>query len=285
MEPEEQKIPIVTVAEFFAQVPPYEARIVRDYVTFQFKSDTGGLNYFAATPIKLFCNAEHCEKETFFDCKDRLHVSESRSIHVITYTCRHCKSNEKIFPVLDAALDDDQALVTKIGEYPIFGSQTPSRLLSLIGPDIDLFIKGKRSEELGLGIGAYGYYRRVVENQRNRLFDELIRVTKVTTGDAATLELLEKAKAETQFTTAMKLAGDKIPEALKMRGQNPLILLHKPLSMGLHDLSDHECLDLAVDIRRVLIALSNRISEILKDESELADSINRITKVASKAAK
>jgi len=35
----------------------------------------------------------------------------------------------------------------------------------------------RQAEALGLGIGAFGYYRRVLENQKDRLFDEILKVS------------------------------------------------------------------------------------------------------------
>jgi hypothetical protein len=52
-------------------------------------------------------------------------------------------------------------------------------------------------------------------------------------------------------------------------GENPLTLLYQPLSAGLHDLSDEECLQQAADIRTELTALLENIADVLKDQDEL----------------
>src|SRR5215203_6012781 len=65
---------------------------------------------------------------------------------------------------------------SKFGEHPVFGPPTSSRLISLAGPDRETFLKGRRCENQGLGIGAFVYYRRVIENQNNRILDEIIKV-------------------------------------------------------------------------------------------------------------
>src|SRR5688572_15166432 len=43
------------------------------------------------------------------------------------------------------------------------GPRALERLLRLIGKDRDTFLKGRQSENQSLGIGAYVYYRRVVD--------------------------------------------------------------------------------------------------------------------------
>lgn len=66
----------------------------------------------------------------------------------------------------------------KFLEIPQFGSPTRNRLLRLFGSDGNVFLKGRQCENHGLGIGAFSYYRRVVENHKDQLFDEIIKVAK-----------------------------------------------------------------------------------------------------------
>ncbi len=65
------------------------------------------------------------------------------------------------------------------------------------------------------------------------------------------------------------MAKDAIPESLLINGQNPILLLHGALSEGIHALSDEECLSIASSVRVVLVELSDRLSQSLKDEAEL----------------
>ena len=48
-----------------------------------------------------------------------------------------------------------------------------------------------------MGIGAFVYYRRVIESQKNRIFDELIRVINKISPQDEVLADLEAAKKET----------------------------------------------------------------------------------------
>ena len=40
-----------------------------------------------------------------------------------------------------------------------------------------MFMQGRRCENQGFGIGAFAYYRRVVENQKNRILERIIKVS------------------------------------------------------------------------------------------------------------
>ena len=133
--------------------------------------------------------------------------------------------------------------------------------------DRDIFLKGRRCDNQGLGIGAFSYYRRIVENHKAQILDEIIRVaTKVAPG---MVETLERAKSENQFLKAIESVKDSIPQSLLVNGHNPLTLLHSALSEGLHAQTDEQCLELAQAVRVVLAELAERIGQALKDEAEL----------------
>lgn len=131
-----------------------------------------------------------------------------------------------------------------------------------------------RAENQGLGLGSFAYYRRVVENQRGRLLEEIIRVAKRMGAKADAVRALEAAAKEQQFSKSIELTKDSIPESLLIDGHNPLLLLHRALSVGLHNLTDEECLARARSIRLVLTELAERIGQVLKDTAELKEAIN-----------
>lgn len=118
-------------------------------------------------------------------------------------------------------------------------------------------------------MGAFSYYRRVVESQKNRILDEILKVASKIGAAAEAIAELEAAKKEIQFSKALAMVKQGIPQSLLIDGHNPLLLLHGALSEGIHDRSDEECLELASSIRMVLIELSDRLGQDLKDEAEL----------------
>jgi len=159
---------------------------------------------------------------------------------------------------------------------PEYGPPTPARLIKLIGPDRELFLKGRRCENQGLGVGAFVYYRRVVESQKNRILDEIIKVANKVGASSEQLKTLNAAKSEVQFSRALADMKDAIPQALLINGHNPLTLLHSALSDGLHARSDQHCLETATSVRVVLAELSERLGQALKDEAELNNALARL---------
>jgi len=234
-----------------------------------------------APEIQLHCEHEHCNGTRFFRCTngaDQYLTPKNHLFFYLTYLCSNCQTTEKIFSI-SAVVEKEgtpQGLCYKFGEFPTYGPPIPSKLMKLIGPDRDIFLKGRRCENQGLGIGSFIYYRRVVENQKNRILQEIIKVSKKIGAPQENINILEDAIKETQFTKALDMAKGSIPESLLINGHSPILLLHSALSEGVHALSDEECLDLASSVRIVLGELSERLSQALKDEATLTKALSTL---------
>lgn len=233
--------------------------------------------------VKLHCDSKECAGVHWFDSErsSQLGGAEREPQHgFLHYKCRHCKRTYKRIAVKVEYASGlypgaGKVIMTKLGELPPFGPVVPSRLIALTGDDQDFFWKGRRAESMGLGIAAFAYYRRVVENQKNRLIDEFIKVaTRI--GKTELVPDLEKAKRETHFSSAIASVKAGIPEVLKINGHNPLTLLHKALSEGLHAETDKQCLELATAIRVVLTELAESVQQAMKDHAELQGAVTRL---------
>ena len=227
--------------------------------------------------LQLHC--DNCNGVRNFNTQDSAYLTYSYIEKTyLTYKCSNCKEQTKIYSLL---ILPKEGMIYKLGEYPTFGPPTPAKLINLLGAERETFLKGRRCENQGLGIAAFAYYRRVVENQKDKIIGEIIRVSKKLNVSDVQLEKLNSALSENQFTNAINLAKDSLPESLLINGQNPLLLLYRALSEGVHNLSDEKCLELAQDIRIVLGALADRLSQALKDDAELINAISRLTKINS----
>lgn len=264
-----------TFQELLERAPPGRAALVPDFESL----DRQGTRRVKTPEIELHCT--QCNGDRFFAPTEQGDFIGSRKSTdtFLNYVCRNCRKCPKTFS-LGAVYDDESKVwkVFKYGEDPAFGPPTPSRAIALIGPDRDQFLKGRRCENQGLGVGAFVYYRRVVENQKNRIFDEVIRVSRHLGADAALITELETAKNENQFTKAVETIKHALPQSLLVNGHNPLLLLHSALSAGVHELSDDQCLELAASARILLIEFAERMSQAMKDEAELNGAITRLAK-------
>ncbi len=250
----------------------------------------GTLPYIIQRPaLNLFCEADTCNGERFFDTRSstpqlRAEDQEKWIQLFLNYSCRNCGDSHKAYAVtIWAAKNGPHGKAIKFGEWPPFGPRVPTKMIKLLGEDQEIFMKGRRAESQGMGIAAFAYYRRVVENQKGRLIDEIIRVCNRIKAPPALVEKLNEAKTEIQFSRAVDIIRDGIPEILRLDGHNPLLLLHSALSEGLHAQSDQECLDLAVSIRVVLTEFSERLVQAMRSHSELDNAVSKLLQAQSKS--
>lgn len=272
-------------SEFLESVPPGTTLPVgpAQRVTSSYE---GALIRLRLPEVRLFCNQDTCNGYRFYSTDEDVIAAKpggSKFGH-ITYHCRNCRRGTKIYSLWMTASDSGAMTAMKFGEWPEFGPPTPSRVITLIGPDRELFLKGRRSENQGLGIDAFGYYRRVVENQKNRILEQIIKASEKLGADPELLAELRAAQNETRFSNAIAAVKHGIPQALLVNGHNPLSLLHTALSNGLHAESDEDCLELATSIRIVLTELAERMGQALKDEAELARAVSRLLDMKGKKA-
>ena len=233
----------------------------------------------------------HCERDDgprrFDPITDKVLVEgfkNNLNYKFITYQCRDCRTINKTFAVLiilQSNSEDGNVEVMKLGEYPPFSSPISSRIQNLLSQsDLEFYRKGVRAEAQGLGVGAATYFRRIVEEQWKRLVTEIRRAAERL--GVKDLEVYDRALQQTQFSKAVKMLNDAIPDKLLISdGENPLTLLHRPLSRQLHGLTDEECLQQAADIRLVLTALLENIADVLRDQDELRQAATRLKKLKS----
>lgn len=263
-----------TLGELLESVPPGAKCRVADI------RDWNGYSHVLQTPeVTLHC--DKCEGDRFFSTNDEIYVSAKFSKGFLHYSCKNCSSGWKLFSLIIYRENDnaDNGLLVKLGEMPAFGPPLPARMISLLGEDGPLFLKGRRSESQGLGIGAFSYYRRVVENQKNRLLAEIEKAALKLNADSEFIKKIQLARDEIQFTKALDFVKDALPDGLLIDGHNPLKLLHKALSGGLHQRDDAHCLELATSIRVVLSELSERLAIVLKENRELKKAITKLISV------
>ncbi len=270
--------PTKSWAEFLASSPPDSTEDLSDL----FKS----LDHVARNDadlnlpdVFLYCDREKCQGWRYFEhVKGSLRADkESWNSVFLYYRCRNCRRSYKTFAVAVSWTGGARGKAMKFGEDPPFGPHTPPRVISLIGPDKELYLQGRRSESRGFGIGAFSYYRRVVENQKSRIIEEIAKAAKKIGAKPEVLKRFEAAAKETQFSKAIEDIKDGIPSALLIDNQhNPLTLLHSALSEGMHADTDAECLEIARDIRLVLTDLADRLSQALKEHAELNNAVTRL---------
>lgn len=174
----------------------------------------------------------------------------------LRYLCAHCKTFVRYFFIRIAS---DRKSIFKVGQYPAWDIACDPIIESMLGVQVDCYKKGMICESQGYGIGAYSYYRRIVEDIIGKLLDDISGLI-----PSADKEKYSNALEETKKTTVTQdkivLVKDLLPEILRPNGMNPLSALHSTLSQGLHAESDEDCIKYAMAIREVLVFMVNQVA-------------------------
>ena len=278
------KIQYQTMSEFLENTPPNKTAYISDLVVWENMGLYPGQQARLRKPnLNLHCSTDSCNRimtfRHFFPESDNEILAENNWRYLyISYQCSNCQKERKVFSLAAIVYRNGkpQGQCYKFGELPPYGPPVPTKLITLIGADKDVFLQGHRCENQGFGIGAFAYYRRVVENQKNRILKRIIKVSKKIGAPQATIDRLDAAIKETQFKKAFGMAKDVIPEKLFINDQNPILALHHVLSRGVHRLSDEQCLALARDVRIVLGDLSERMAFVLKEDAEVGSALSNL---------
>lgn len=270
------RIQSIKFEDFLSNYPPGEVQAIGNLGVIRSPSSAPLL---IKPRLKLYCPNSVCSGVRFFDSYQtkKVTLSEKWSRIFLHYSCANCRTHSKIFAIMarwNTEIDEGEAI--KVGEWPPFGPKISVRVISILGENKDLFLMGRRAEIQGLGIGALAYYRKVIENQKDQIIDEIIRVLRRTGSPEPHIEKLKSAKMEKRFKEAVELISDALPQALLINGYNPLALLDQAISKGSYAHNDTDALKLATALRRILSELAERVVRALEDQTDLDEAVNFI---------
>lgn len=163
----------------------------------------------------------------------------------------------------------------KVGQEPPWDI-TPDRTLEkALASNAPYYKKGLVCESQSYGIGAFAYYRRIVEDTIDKLLEDISDLI-ATEERQKYLEALEQVKKTKVTERKIELVKDLLPQTLRPNGHNPLSILYEVLSEGLHAESDDRCLELAEQVREVLVFLVNRIEQSKMAGKSFTESMRRL---------
>ncbi len=165
--------------------------------------------------------------------------------------------------------------MTKVGQDPPWDISVDPTLENFLGDRTGFYKKGLICESQSYGIGAFSYYRRIVEE----IIDDLLDSIADFIGDddrEGYLQALKKAKKTHITQHKIDLVKDLLPPILRPSNMNPLSILHTVLSKGVHQDSDESCLELAEQIRKSLEFLVTHIATTQTARTKYSDGMRRL---------
>ena len=150
-------------SEFLEQYPLYR----------KFRTEAVVLNQLEAPAVHMYCSI--CGSEQTFTVFTRKNLTlegnrPPRGVMWYIYRCASCKEFLRNFLL---KFDPEGNYVMKVGQEPPWDISPDQALEKALGDRADYYRKGLVCESQGYGIGAFSYYRRIVEEVIDDLLTEI----------------------------------------------------------------------------------------------------------------
>ena len=280
-QPSEKEFQVCTLRELLETAPLHSSRKIRVFFS---QPQHGTVAY--PESIWMHCDQEKCNGIRRYSKHGdgKFELGQKVRFHTVIYACSNCTMAAKVFVLKSVQQDEEQPYVgicAKIYQEPQFGSPIPKNLFEIIGQENrEHFLQARRSIARGLGIGAYGYYRRIVENNKFNLVASILKIAQDTKSPPEQIDLLKTAQIERQFSKAIETlrGAAAIPAILLIDGHNHLALLHDALSSGIHELSDAECLERAQESEVILCEIATRMQMAMTEQKNVKAALSSMLK-------
>jgi len=128
------------------------------------------------------------------------------------------------------------------------------------------YFKGINALDKNFGIGAFAYFRRIIEKELIHIIENIKLLPDSHTAEIQ--KLLDKHNENPKVSTIYENIFEHLPNSLKVLGDNPIKLLYNQTSNGLHSLTEKDCLEKAEKILKLLEFVVKKINE---EKSEIKD--------------
>jgi hypothetical protein len=202
-------------------------------------------------------------------------VLDSR-VYVVGLTCTGCQQFEFCCWI---EVDGEQGWARKVGQVPEPSIKVPPELENVLGQDVKLYQRAKICLNQSYGIAACAYLRRLLEDQVNPLLRLLFEVRTNENALQDELDELEEALTRTAFDEKATVLYGRMPDSMKFGGDNPIKLLHKRLSEGVHSMSEEGGVALAAEGLRLfeyLVCELSREHERMKVRQRLNEDVRKL---------
>jgi len=189
------------------------------------------------------------------------------------FRCASCLSEHKYY-LVHQTVSDELITLEKFGEWPRLPLQRDQSLQKFFSDDLALYEKAVVCRQNGYGIGAFAYFRRLLENNIQRIID-LIREEADPDDDELLGDLDELYRSPT-MKEQTEVASRALPKHLRPGGVNPLARLYSSLSEGLHSKTEEECLGLAATIEGCLTYLIGELSDRRRHRTRFSQNIQEL---------
>ena len=219
------------------------------------------LNAISKPPISMLCG--NCKQvrtftmtNNYYDQYNYMNYPSNGEMIKATYACSYCTDFKINFFI---QISDKLEWICKTGQFPPWDITGDNNIQTMLGSHRDFLKKGLICESQSYGVGAFAYYRRIVEEIIDSLLDDISDLLSPDEKNQYA-DALATTKKTRVTSEKIELVKDLLPAILRPNNMNPLALLHGVLSEGLHAETDDKCLELAVEIREILTFLASQVA-------------------------
>ncbi len=204
------------------------------------------------------------------------------TVSAVHYVCARCNTARYCFVF---RIDDGHKTIQKVGQYPPWSIEPPTAVGKALGAHLPIYKKGLICESQGFGIGAFAYYRRIIEDIIGGLLGDIGQLLKDDPKHGEYMAKLETVRDSRAAEARIDVVKDLLPPILRPSGLNPLAIMHSALSDGLHSQSDEDCLAYAEALRASFVFLIEQLSALSQSTTGYQASIEKVKKVLDKRGK
>ena len=247
------------------------------YVWREFSRPAINRESFWIGEIDAFC--ENCQQlRPFQDLRSRGGGGGMTAGYLMTgtsyfeFTCVSCRTSTRRYHV-EQIVSKETIRFQKYGELPQKQLARDPVLQRFLKADLDNYEKAVVCLSLGYGVAAFAYFRRVVENNINRLLDLVREDAQSSSADAQVTAALAELRKNSSMKEKIKIANHALPAYLNPDGLNPLGRLYEVLSEGVHNLPEEECLKKANATSECLAYLVSELASRKKNRTRFKSTV------------
>jgi ribosomal protein L44E len=159
-------------------------------------------------------------------------------VYVVMLECTACKREQFTCWI---EIDTDKKRARKIGQAPEPSVDVPPDVKEALGDDERLYRRARVCLNFSYGVAACAYLRRILENRIDPFLGIVRSMREDDGADEAELARIDEIARCKVASEKIRLAGEVLPNSLKMEGDNILLLLHDQLSYGIHSGDEDWC--------------------------------------------
>ncbi len=191
------------------------------------------------------------------------------------YTTTESSQSKGKDPLKNSTFPAITLCLEKVGSYPKPQTTVNKAVLKHFDREAGTwYYKASALLSQGYGIGAFAYFRRIIERDLINIIQE---IKKLPDSDAIGIsKLINEYNKNSKNYVIYDNIFHLLPNSLKVLGENPIQMLYQQTSEGLHSLSEEECLERS---KSILMLLDFTIMKIYEERSTLKDIKEAIKKL------